>query len=358
MPKKLPARPNLEHLRSQAKTLLAKLREGDPESARTFMEHLPEAAGLKPEEVRHRGFRLADAQLAIARKTGFGAWPSLARHVERLRSLEGTWAFRALEIDGRVVPAPMLGPSRLLLDGDRFRMESPEANYEGIFTIDVERTPHRIDIDFVEGPEAGKRSEGLFELDGDRLRFCLGLTGSARPERFETRSGSGHALEELERVEHARPPGVDGGIAQPASFPEPESLCETGDFEGALTPTLEKLQGEWTPLELITSGAPLQKSYLAFGSRSLAGNETKVVFGGQTMLHAKVRINESATPLELDYLNVSGQAKGKLSLGLFRWDGEEAVFCVGAPGGPRPADFTCPKGSGRTFSKWRRKATG
>ena len=49
-------------------------------------------------------FRLADAQSAIARKTGFASWPHLARHVEQLRALEGTWAFARLEIDGSTIP--------------------------------------------------------------------------------------------------------------------------------------------------------------------------------------------------------------------------------------------------------------
>jgi uncharacterized protein (TIGR03067 family) len=70
--------------------------------------------------------------------------------------MEGTWGFRSLEVDGSTMPDSMLTNSRLLIDGDRFRMESPEADYEGIFVIDVEQAPHHIDIEFVEGPESRK----------------------------------------------------------------------------------------------------------------------------------------------------------------------------------------------------------
>jgi hypothetical protein len=42
--KNLPARPNLDHLRSQAKTLLADLRNGDRTAARTFLKYLPQGA--------------------------------------------------------------------------------------------------------------------------------------------------------------------------------------------------------------------------------------------------------------------------------------------------------------------------
>jgi uncharacterized protein (TIGR03067 family) len=119
---------------------------------------------------------------------------------------------------------------------------------------------------------------------------------------------------------------------------------------------MEKLQGTWEPLELVTSGTPLQASYLPFGSRTHEGVETKVVFGGQTMLHAKMRFNEAAMPCEVDYLNMMGKGKGSISLGLFQWDGDDAVFCIGAPGKPRPSDFTCASGSGRTLSRWKRKS--
>lgn len=354
MPRQLPARPNLEHLRTQAKTLLTKFRAGDAAAARTFAKYLPEAANLTLRQIQNCGFRLADAQSAIARKSGFGAWPSLARHVDRLRSMEGKWAYRSLEVDGQPMAGSMLGASFLLIDGDRFRMESPEATFEGVFTIDVEAMPHKIDIDFVEGPEAGNRCEGIFELEQDRFRICLGLVGSARPERFETKAGSGHALEDLIRVESARPAGVEGGTPQPPNS-APAVAANAGEFDLPLTPTLQRLQGEWTPLELITSGTPLQEAYLPFGSRSHSGVETKVVFGGQTMMHAKVRVNESSTPQQVDYLNLGGRSKGSISLGLCRWEGDEVIFCMGAPGAPRPGDFTCAPGSGRILSRWKRK---
>jgi uncharacterized protein (TIGR03067 family) len=351
--KKLPARPNLEHLRSQAKTLLARMREGDASAARVFSKHHPEAKGLSAAQVRDAGFRLADAQSAVARKSGFAGWPGLARYVERLRSLEGTWAFRRLEIDGHVMPVEGIESPRLLIDGDRFRMESPDATYEGLFDIDIERTPHAIDIDFVEGPEAGNRCEGIFDLDGDRLTFCLGVTGATRPIDFVSRPGTGHALERLERVQRARPAGVDGGTAQPTQPSPPQG--DASKFTDEVTPFLAKLQGEWVPTELMTAGQALAPAMLAYGSRTMVGAETKVVFGGQTMVHAKVRMNEAAAPVEVDYLNLSGPKRGSVSLGIMKLAGEEVVFCMAAPGAPRPSDFSCEKGSGRTLSRWKRK---
>src|SRR5205823_3355099 len=85
MGKNLPARPNLDHLRRQAKELLAALEAGNADAIATFREHLPAAKGMSEKRIRSAAFRLADAQSAVARKNGFASWPQLGRHVEQLR---------------------------------------------------------------------------------------------------------------------------------------------------------------------------------------------------------------------------------------------------------------------------------
>ncbi len=359
MNKRLPQRPNLEHLRRQAKTLLAELHRGDATAARTFIEHLPEAAGLTVAKVRAAGYRLADAQSAIARKTGFASWPSLSRHVAALRGLEGDWRFESLEIDGTTVPTASLMQSKMLIDGDCFRMESPEANYEGVFTIDVDAKPPRIDIEFVEGPEAGNWSYGLFELDGDGVTFCLGLAGSSRPKAFATSPGSGHALERLKRATAKRPANVKGGTRSSALARAEAPAAVAADasaFEGAMTPLMKRLQGEWAAVEMVTDGSMMRDDWLSFGLRKTEGNETKVVFGGQTMLHAKMQVDEAAKPIAVDYLNLVGASKGRVSLGILKWDGDEVTFHIAPVGKPRPSDFASAKEGGTTLSRWRRKA--
>jgi uncharacterized protein (TIGR03067 family) len=351
--KKLPARPNLDHLRSQAKTLLAQLKQGDASAAQAFVDHLPEARRLTGAEVRAAGFRLADAQSVVARHSGFASWPALSRHVQQLRALEGDWRFMTLEIDGSSVPSEMLGASRLLIDGDRFRTESPEATYEGIFTIDVEANPAHIDIEFVAGPDAGSWSYGLYELHGDQLTLCLGLAGASRPAAFATQPGSGHALEHLRRASAERPANVTGGTPQPV--PPPAAACaDPQSFDLEITPLLERLQGEWVPVELVADGKRMPDQWLAFGSRTATGNEVKVVFGGQVMVHAKTRFDEGVTPVAVDYLHLSGQHKSAVSFGIMDWIGDEVRFLMASPGRPRPAGFDA-TGPGCTLSRWRRR---
>jgi uncharacterized protein (TIGR03067 family) len=331
--KKLPARPNLEHLRSQAKTLLPSLKQTNPKA------------------------RLADAQLATARQAGFSSWPVLARHVEHLRALEGDWRFAALEIDGNTVPANLLTESRILIDGDRFRSESPEATYDGVFTVDAEQAPPQIDIEFVEGPEAGNCCYGIFELHADQLTLCLGLAGAQRPKRFATKPGSGHALERLRRASAARPANVTGGKPLPPTPTVPSKPGERADpvgFDVPITPLLRRLEGEWIPVELVMDGQPMPAEWLAYGSRTTTGREVKVVFGGQTMLHAKMRVDESVTPMAVDYLALAGKHKGTVTRGILEWVGEDVRFLMAGPGEPRPAAFGAPAKTA-TLSRWRRR---
>jgi len=205
MSKPLPHRPNLDHLRRQAKTLLAGIRAKDFDSIQILAEHLPAAKGMSVEEIASLGIRLADAQFAIARSSGFGSWPKLAQHVQLLRNMEGTWRFVSLEVDGNQISSTATQHSRILIDGDRFRTETPGVIYEGVFNIDAEASPSHIDIEFIDGPEAGNWNYGIFRLDGDRLEICLDMNGQPRPNTFGTAPGRGQAYEVLIRESNAAP---------------------------------------------------------------------------------------------------------------------------------------------------------
>lgn len=351
----LPARPHLDHLRRQAKMLLAAVQSGDAQAIAIIREFLPSAEGMSNAAITKAAFRLADAQSAVARQSGFASWPSLSRHVEQLRSLEGEWSFAKLEVDGTAIPMVGMGMAKLLIDGDRFRMESPGANYEGVFNIDVEVEPHHIDIEFIEGPEAGNWNYGIFRLHKNQLEICLDMNGKPAPAEFRTTRGSGTAYEVLTRSSAARPHSVTGGERSIATPPPPQGAAaipaEFAHYESAM---LQQLQGEWTAAKLIRDGQEFPPMMLNTGRRSAKGNEVEISFGGQLIIRARIRLDESVQPVHVDYFNLHGPAKGVIQLGVMSWDGTEARFCMASPGAPRPTDFTLTPGDGRTLSHWKR----
>jgi Lon protease-like protein len=81
MSRDLPARPHLEHLKKQAKELLAAHQRGDPEALQRLGASLPACAGLSPDAIAELPLALHDAQSALAREYGAHSWAELRARV-------------------------------------------------------------------------------------------------------------------------------------------------------------------------------------------------------------------------------------------------------------------------------------
>ena len=82
-PSSLPTRPNLEHLRNQAKDLLKAYRSGQPSAIERFRISLSRYSGLTDQKLRQLSLSLADAQRVVAAEYGFRSWLHLRNSIER-----------------------------------------------------------------------------------------------------------------------------------------------------------------------------------------------------------------------------------------------------------------------------------
>lgn len=80
--RRLPAAPNLEQQRKQARDLLAATRAGDAAALGRLRAHHPRLAARPDAELRQTPVSLHDAQLVIAREYGFPSWPKLKAHID------------------------------------------------------------------------------------------------------------------------------------------------------------------------------------------------------------------------------------------------------------------------------------
>ncbi len=81
----LPALPHWEHIRKQAKNLLAELRANNPASvarANIYSSAFPPARITSAPSA----FCLSDAQLIVAREYGFASWPRLKQHIAQIQA--------------------------------------------------------------------------------------------------------------------------------------------------------------------------------------------------------------------------------------------------------------------------------
>ena len=83
--RELPARPNLEQYKNQAKDLVKEHGLGHFDALERIGRHHPRLHKLPHPEIQSARFALTDAQLILAREHGFESWPKFAAHIETLR---------------------------------------------------------------------------------------------------------------------------------------------------------------------------------------------------------------------------------------------------------------------------------
>ncbi|HUK54942.1 MAG TPA: TIGR03067 domain-containing protein [Candidatus Binatia bacterium] len=133
---------------------------------------------------------------------------------EELEKLQGEWAVAFLEVDGLTPAWNVFAGAKIVIEGDHFTSLGMGAPYEGILEVDASAVPKAFRMKFTAGPEKGNTNHGIYELDGDRWRICLSMTGGAAPTEFATSPGSGRALETLNRepkglpVPEGKPPVI------------------------------------------------------------------------------------------------------------------------------------------------------
>jgi len=95
MPKSLPANPNLEQYRKQAKDLLKAWKAGDAEARQRISKHHPRLSRVSETQLGQETVGLADVQVALAREHGFENWAAFVEEIERRTGVgarnERTW---------------------------------------------------------------------------------------------------------------------------------------------------------------------------------------------------------------------------------------------------------------------------
>jgi hypothetical protein len=86
--KPLPQRPSLEHLKYQARDLLADRLAGKPDACQRIREFHPRFHRGSDAEIQAAQFLLSDGYLAIAREYGFTSWAHLRTHVANPTDLD------------------------------------------------------------------------------------------------------------------------------------------------------------------------------------------------------------------------------------------------------------------------------
>jgi uncharacterized protein (TIGR03067 family) len=116
-----------------------------------------------------------------------------AKH--ELAKLQGEWNMVSGERDGQGFPSEYLTNSERVVKGDETTVTvRGQLFMKAKFSIDPSKNPKTIDYTINRGPYAGLAMHGIYELDGDKLKFYLSTPGKERPTSFATKPDDGQTM--------------------------------------------------------------------------------------------------------------------------------------------------------------------
>ena len=120
---------------------------------------------------------------------------------KELALMEGEWVMVAGRRDGQALPDEYVKTGRRVAkDGVSTVTIGDMVVMKNKYTIDPSKKPKTIDFEAIEGEVKGQKLHGIYELDGDTLRFCLAPADQGRPTDFTAKEGSGRTMSEWKRA--------------------------------------------------------------------------------------------------------------------------------------------------------------
>jgi uncharacterized protein (TIGR03067 family) len=112
-----------------------------------------------------------------------------------LKKLQGDWSMVSATQDGETAPKDLVKGSKRVCKDDELTVTIDERLYmKAKIVIDPAKKPRAIDYTVTEGFNKGKKLLGIYELDGDTVKFCFARPGKDRPKDFSADTGSGRTF--------------------------------------------------------------------------------------------------------------------------------------------------------------------
>lgn len=99
-------------------------------------------------------------------------------------SLQGSWHAVALENNGEKRPEEEIKKVHFTIKGDQWTIHHPDGSTnQGSFRLNPTKKPKEIDV----VSDKGETYLGLYQMEGDELKFCFSEPGQDRPKSFTTK---------------------------------------------------------------------------------------------------------------------------------------------------------------------------
>jgi uncharacterized protein (TIGR03067 family) len=117
---------------------------------------------------------------------------------EELKKFEGTWKLVSTEHDGEKAPEEAIKTAKAMTKGGKVMLSvDGKTIMEVDIMVDPTKKPKTIDATVTSGPDKGKKTVGIYEIDGDMLKICF--AEKERPTEFSAKKGSSCTLDVYKR---------------------------------------------------------------------------------------------------------------------------------------------------------------
>jgi uncharacterized protein (TIGR03067 family) len=112
-----------------------------------------------------------------------------------LAKLQGEWSMVSAERDGQALSADIVESAKRIVKGDEVTiLLGGQVFFKAKVTLDPSKKPRAIDYTLTEGENEGKKQLGIYEIEGDTVKFCSAAPGTERPTDFTAKEGSNRTL--------------------------------------------------------------------------------------------------------------------------------------------------------------------
>jgi uncharacterized protein (TIGR03067 family) len=215
--------------------------------------------------------------------------------------LQGAWVAVSGEFQGRPLTADQFQRMSLVFTGGSARITMPNGSEgEGTFKLDPTQTPKEIDV--IRGDDH-LGMLGIYALDGDRLRVCMGDPGEPRPKGFESTPGpnSKRLLATLRRASDK-----------------------------------DRLQGTWVAMNGESEGKALQPDELKRLTLVFDGDRMSIFQLNGEKEEGAFKLDPAREPKAIDRTHNDDK---RVMRGIYRLEENRLTLCLGDWDEPRPGQF-------------------
>ena len=112
------------------------------------------------------------------------------------KAIQGTWKITSFASNGKAAPTEVVKDMKVVFKDDTMTLSTGKREEKATFKLNATKKPKTLDT---KPSNSDGMALGIYELDGDMLKFCFRKPGGERPKDFTEMEGFGYMILKREK---------------------------------------------------------------------------------------------------------------------------------------------------------------